>query len=705
MNRTSGSYRGAPASIRPRTAAPTAHGTQTTSNRIRSTDRDPQPSAPRSRCHTLSSAVAGLGTLYLAGYDGNATYHSGQFKVQRPFSNGLTFLGAYTWSKAIDDTGGTFVGEADRGGGFQDSYNRLAEKGLAGQDIRHRFVFSYVYELPFGKGKPFLNAGAPSHILGNWQINGITTFQTGSPFTVVQAFNGANNDVGQRRPDAVGDPNRCHLVDLVESKSPCRSTRLHFEKPATDTVNGPFRFGNSGRHTVIGPGIQNWDFAAYKDFPFNERSRIQFRTEFFNLLNRPIFANPGATLGTAQFGRLSATSTDSREIQFALKLYLSACALYCWLQQPLESCFRRKLPENSKSARRLLKRILAMLRLVRAWGRRDAGRLAEAAQTLEKSLELNPRLPRVPILLAFVYMSSGRYSDAVPHLRQAFETEQEASMRLIVGQRLVECLFTTGGEEEAVEIIGKLRRLKPDDPDVLYLASKAYANVWNATVQRLLEKSADSYRAHQILAEVLETQEKFSEAASEYRVILRQQPQMPSFHYKLGKMLLRADPSPQGEDAAMAEFRAELEINPLDVPSRVEIGDLELKAGRVHDALKLFTRAVERNPATLWRNSALPARGLLIASTRKLSFLLKKRAGLRPRMMLCFIKRCSLCEASVASRMLIRRRLTFKSSGSKKSRISTVSVIDSRAELHPQVQVGDAPRRVAHLCVSFRIAV
>jgi tetratricopeptide (TPR) repeat protein len=227
---------------------------------------------------------------------------------------------------------------------------------------------------------------------------------------------------------------------------------------------------------------------------------------------------------------------------------------------------------------------------------RDAGRLAEAAQTLEKSLELNPRLPRVPILLAFVYMSSGRYSDAVSHLRQAFETEQEASMRLIVGQRLVECLFTTGGEEEAVEVIGKLRRLKPDDPDVLYLASKAYANVWNATVQRLLEKSADSHRAHQILAEVLETQEKFSEAASEYRVILRQQPRMPSFHYKLGKMLLRADPSPQGEDAAMAEFRAELEINPLDVPSRVEIGDLELKAGRVQDALKLFTRAVELQP-------------------------------------------------------------------------------------------------------------
>ena len=121
--------------------------TLTTPNQAR-----PGPGAIRSRQRWQD-----WGTIYLADYDGNSTYHSGQFKVQRPFANGLTFLGAYTWSKAIDDTGGTFVGEADRGGAFQDSYNRQAEKGLAGQDIRHRFVVSYVYELPFGRGKSFLN--------------------------------------------------------------------------------------------------------------------------------------------------------------------------------------------------------------------------------------------------------------------------------------------------------------------------------------------------------------------------------------------------------------------------------------------------------------------------------------------------------------------------------------------------------------------
>jgi len=284
-----------------------------------------QPNQPRPGPGSLQSRRRwpDWGTIYLAGYDGNSNYHSGQFKVQKPFSNGFTMLAGYTWSKAIDDSGGTFVGEADRGNAFQDSYNLKAEKGLAGQDIRHRFVLSYVYELPFGKGKPFLNRkGVTNTILGGWQVNGITTFQSGSPLTVTQSFNGANTDGGQRRPDLVGDPN-----DLSHSRPRGDQVAEFFDvnafkenRPA-DIVNGPFRFGSAGRHIVIGPGINAWDFAAYKDFNFSESKRLQFRTEFFNVFNHPIFSNPGVVLGTPQFGRISATSVDPRDIQFALKLY------------------------------------------------------------------------------------------------------------------------------------------------------------------------------------------------------------------------------------------------------------------------------------------------------------------------------------------------------------------------------------------------
>ena len=263
------------------------------------------------------------GTLYLADYDGNANYHSGQLKVQKPFSKGFTMLLGYTWSKGIDDSGGTFVGEADRGNAFQDSYNMKAEKGLSGQDIRHRFVLSYVYELPFGRGKTFLNHGGVANVLfGGWQINGITSFQSGSPFTVTQTFNGANTSGGQSRPDEIGNPNGLsHSRPRGQQVAQFFDTSAFRENRPADLVNGPFRFGSAGRHIVIGPGINNWDFAAYKDFRFTEQIRAQFRAEFFNIFNHPIFAQPGATLGTPQFGIISATSVDPRDIQFAMKLY------------------------------------------------------------------------------------------------------------------------------------------------------------------------------------------------------------------------------------------------------------------------------------------------------------------------------------------------------------------------------------------------
>jgi hypothetical protein len=263
------------------------------------------------------------GTIYLADYDAVSSYQSGQFKVQRPFSNGFSMLLGYTWSRALDNSGGTFVGEADRGNDFQNSYNLNAEWGLAGQDIRHRFVVSYVYELPLGKGKRFLNrGGAANAILGGWQVNGITSAQTGSPFTVTQSTNGANIDGGQFRPDLVGPAN-----GLSHSRPRGQQVAEFFDVTAfrvnapPDPVNGPFRYGTEGRHVVIGPGIYDWDFAAYKDWRFTEQRRAQFRVEFFNILNRPIFAQPGASLGTPQFGIISATSVDSREIQMALKLY------------------------------------------------------------------------------------------------------------------------------------------------------------------------------------------------------------------------------------------------------------------------------------------------------------------------------------------------------------------------------------------------
>lgn len=261
------------------------------------------------------------GLIYYQNYNGNANYNGLQLKAQRNFAAGFMLLAGYTFSKTIDDTGGTFVGEGSRGFVVQDTLNRHADRGLAAQDIRQRFVVSYVYELPFGHGKRLLSrGGAPAAVLGGWQVNGVTAYQTGSPLFVTQACNRANTDAGAARPDVAGNPR------LPGGRSSGEQVSEFFETSAFVNVcpgeEGPFTFGNSGRNNVIGPGVANWDFGLYREFRLKgESARLQFRGEFFNLFNHPVFAQPGSTAGTPQFGRISRTSFDPREIQFALKLY------------------------------------------------------------------------------------------------------------------------------------------------------------------------------------------------------------------------------------------------------------------------------------------------------------------------------------------------------------------------------------------------
>lgn len=263
-----------------------------------------------------------FGTLYYQDYSSNANYNSLQTKVQKTYSSGLSFLASYTWSRTIDDGGGTFVGEGGRGFEFQDSYNRGAERGLADQDIRNRFVVSYVYQLPFGRNRRFMSQ---NHIadafLGQWQVQGITTFQSGSPVNVGQACNRANTNAGSQRPDLLHNPN-----DLPSGRSHATEVNEWFDTSAFVNVcpglNGPFSFGDAGRNIVIGPGEDESDFGLAKDFPlWSDVRRLQFRAEAFNLFNHPVFGQPAGTAGVANFGRISGTTIDARELQFALKLY------------------------------------------------------------------------------------------------------------------------------------------------------------------------------------------------------------------------------------------------------------------------------------------------------------------------------------------------------------------------------------------------
>ncbi len=245
------------------------------------------------------------GSSYLANQN-NSTYHALQVKLQKRFSSGLSFLASYTLSKSIDGT-------SDPGGDrIQDPFDLHSMKGVSDYDIPQRLVVSYGYELPFGHGKRFMNS-APwlvDELFGGWQVVGITTFQSGFPFTPFLASNdpGNVNFAYDIRPNVIGNPS-------VPNCTPAECFNV-----AAFGVPAPFTFGNAGRNILRGPGTQNWDFSVLKNFHIGETRYLQFRSEFFNIFNHANFNNPNPYVDTPQAGQIF-SAKDPRIIQFALKLY------------------------------------------------------------------------------------------------------------------------------------------------------------------------------------------------------------------------------------------------------------------------------------------------------------------------------------------------------------------------------------------------
>ncbi len=243
--------------------------------------------------------------------EANSNYNSLSAKVTRRFSSGLTYLAGYTWAKSIDT--GSGIRTLGHDTLFpQNSYCVRCERALSIFDVRHRFVSSVLYELPFGKGKRFLNTGGiANQVLGGWNISSIITIQpNGFPLTVAD---GNVSNVGGYfdRPNATGQ-----ATELPRDK---RNVFQWFNTGAY--VQQPqYTFGNAGRNTAIGPGIVNWDFSTLKDFHFAESKFLQFRFEAFNFLNHPIWGDPDTYLPDGTFGQIAYTRHDMRELQFSLKL-------------------------------------------------------------------------------------------------------------------------------------------------------------------------------------------------------------------------------------------------------------------------------------------------------------------------------------------------------------------------------------------------
>jgi hypothetical protein len=293
--------------------------------------------------------------LSYAQTEGNSGYNGLQLRAEKKYAAGFNFLATYTWSKTISDSfdllnGG--VGQGYRapqipGFGIQGDY------GLANFDIRNVFHFSGGYELPFGKGKHFASnaTGFEDKLVGGWSVNWILTLQDGQPITLTcpsapAAGVGCNDYlIGKPKLGLHTDSNGklswygnnaawaqpCLMGGTAAAPVPIPNspTGCIPENTLLDALGG-------GTSQVPGPGFHRLDFSVFKDIPINERFRLQFRTEIFNITNHPNFNAPNfggngvvavggsGDFTSSNFGEIGSTRDnpyDARQIQFALKLY------------------------------------------------------------------------------------------------------------------------------------------------------------------------------------------------------------------------------------------------------------------------------------------------------------------------------------------------------------------------------------------------
>ncbi len=251
-----------------------------------------------------------------------SNYNSMQIRVEKRYSKGLTLLGSYTWGKALalspEHLPTSSVGAGVDVGIFrepQNPNNLRAERGLAEFDIKHRAVVSYVWEIPFGKGRAYgKDLSALGDLLfGGWNITGIHTFQSGLGLTAVQTGGAALNLGTERRgrPNLIGDPKGPKTIDQWFNKA--AFTPLD---PAKGIV-----FGSEGVGVMRGPGLINFDFTFAKNFNITETKYFQFRTELFNAFNHTNLGIPDLNIANPTFGTITTTATPARIIQFALKFY------------------------------------------------------------------------------------------------------------------------------------------------------------------------------------------------------------------------------------------------------------------------------------------------------------------------------------------------------------------------------------------------
>jgi hypothetical protein len=283
-----------------------------------------------------NASLVNIGQLLTDKSNGISASHEFQMTVDKRTGHGLSFRAAYTFSKTTDLTSGF----RSRSSTYTDPFDPSLDHGLADFDATHRFVFSGTWEIPISK--PFQSNGVMKKITEGWVANAITTFQSGQPFTIYSNFDNSLQGNFLDRPNLIGKIRTLNArtnTSFAASAANCSlqapdangnlTGNFYFDPTAFDcTFNGDLHlapgslasFGDLGRNTLRGPGINNWDISFLKRMKFTESKSLEFRAEMFNAFNHAQFLNPDNQGFSGTFGQISKTR-GPRLVQFALKFY------------------------------------------------------------------------------------------------------------------------------------------------------------------------------------------------------------------------------------------------------------------------------------------------------------------------------------------------------------------------------------------------
>ena len=256
------------------------------------------------------------GTIELGDFSGAASYNALQTKLETRAWHGASLLMSYTYGKCLDN--GTYNVDVKEATPLINYY------GVCSYNLTHNLVISYNYQLPVGRGHALLG-GLPkwgNAVLGGWTATGITTLQSGLPFTPTISVDQANTGVGSQRPAVIGKPvmlKKPSCWFYISANPSCKT--LDPSGANAYTLPAMYSYGNGGRNTLRADHLIQFDFAMIKSFPLAAERSLEFRSEFFNIFNRPTFSSPSTNIDASSGAQVGSTLNGSRQIEFALKAY------------------------------------------------------------------------------------------------------------------------------------------------------------------------------------------------------------------------------------------------------------------------------------------------------------------------------------------------------------------------------------------------